>query len=136
MDFEKQMNILESLTQGIPDVDVPIEGAMNVKSRPISEYKVRLAYGDLTLIVAMIRDYVKEMDFRRDNGTLGINPLEYESYYRPKFMGMAQRISEQINYDYDVQVQKCIKKLSKQDNSDVGEEALALTMKRSGQKNA
>lgn len=128
---EGQMTLWNTLEKEFPDVDVLIKGAVNLKARPISEFSVRLAYGELTLIIAMIRDYIKEMDNRKENGTLGISPVEYEYYYRPKFLTMAERISQQINYDYDAQVEKCRKKMLKSSgNSDVGEEALALTFKR------
>ncbi len=132
---EKQLAVWALLAEDFPDEDVQIEGAVNLKSRPISEHKVRLAYGELTLIVAMIRDYIKELDERRENRTIGINPLEYDVYYRPKFLNIAERISKQINYSYEAQVEKCIKKMSKQSSSDVGEEALALAMKRGNTQN-
>lgn len=129
--IEDQMKLWDELTKDVPDEDVPVEGAVNLKSRPISEFKVRLAYGELTLIIAMIRDYIKELDTRLENGTLNMNEVEYQYYYRPKFLAMADRISQQINYDYDKQVEKCRKKMLKgSSNSDVGEEALALTFKR------
>lgn len=129
--IEGQMKLWDELTKDVPDEDVPIEGAVNLKSRPISEFKVRLAYGELTLIIAMIRDYIRELDTRLENGTLNMNEVEYQYYYRPKFLAMADRISQQINYDYDKQVEKCRKKMLKgSSNSDVGEEALALTFKR------
>lgn len=129
--IEGQMKLWDELTKDVPDEDVPIEGAVNLKSRPISEFKVRLAYGELTLIIAMIRDYIRELDTRLENGTLNMNEVEYQYYYRPKFLAMADRISQQINYDYDKQVEKCRKKMLKgSSNSDIGEEALALTFKR------
>lgn len=129
--IEGQMELWDELTKDVSDEDVPIEGAVNLKSRPISEFKVRLAYGELTLIIAMIRDYIRELDTRLENGTLNMNEVEYQYYYRPKFLAMADRISQQINYDYDKQVEKCKKKMLKgSSNSDVGEEALALTFKR------
>lgn len=130
INIDKQFTIWELLSEDFPDEEVSIEGAVNTRSRPISEFKVRLAYGELTLIVAMLRDYVKELDKRLDDGTIGINPLEYEVYYRPKFMNMAERISKQINYNYDEQLEKCLKKMEKHNNSDVGEEALALAARR------
>lgn len=129
--IEGQMKLWDELTKDVPDEDVPIEGAVNLKSKPISEFKVRLAYGELTLIIAMIHDYIRELDTRLENGTLNMNEVEYQYYYRPKFLAMADRISQQINYDYDKQVEKCRKKMLKgNSNSDVGEEALALTFKR------
>ena len=40
------------------------------------------------------------------------------------------RLSEQIEYDYDAALEKCKKKLEKKENySDVGEEAMALAVK-------
>ncbi len=129
--IEERMKLLEALTKDAPDGEVPVEGAVNLKAKPISEYKVRLAYGELTLIVAMLRDYVKELDNRLEAGTLNMNETEYQCYYRPKFMTLADRISHQIDYDYDKQVEKCRKKMQKGDSSsDIGEEALALTFKR------
>ena len=113
-----------------PKVEVPIEGIVNLKTMPISHYKVSLAYGDLRLIVAILRDYVKGCDKLKELGKLPCNEIEYDAYYRSKFMQIADRISEQIEYDYDAQVKKCLKKLGKVDNSDIGEEALALAMKR------
>ena len=128
---EKQMQFWNTLSQEFPDEDVQIEGAVNLKSRPVSEHKVCLAYGELTLLVAMLRDYVKELDERREAGTIGLNPLEYDVYYRPKFMNMADRISKQIGYDYDTQLEKCLKKAqTPQKNSDVGEDALTLASKK------
>lgn len=127
---DKQFKIWELLSEDFPDEEVPIEGAVNLRKKPISNFKVRLAYGELTLIVAMIRDYVKELDQRKTAGTLGINDLEYEHYYRPKFLNMAERISKQINYNYDEQLEKCLKKMEKHNNSNVGEEALTLAAKR------
>ena len=110
--------------------EIEIEGAINVHSMPISDYKVRLSYGDLKLIVAMMRDYVRTLDNLKEEGNLPLNEIEYDAYYRPKFMSIADGISKQIDYDYDKQMENCIKKLNKVDNSDVGEEALALAMKR------
>lgn len=130
INIDKQFTIWELLSEDFPDEEVPIEGAVNTRSRPISEFKVRLAYGELTLIVAMLRDYVKELDKRLDDGTIGLNPLEYEAYYRPKFINIAERISKQINYNYDEQLEKCLKKMEKHNNSDVGEEALTLAARR------
>lgn len=121
----------DELTKDAPDEDVPIKGAVNLNSRPISEYEVKLAYGDLTMIIAMIRDYIKGLDQMCEDGDLRLNRIEYEAYYRKKYLGIAERISEQIEYDYDKQLEKCLKKANKVDNSDIGEEAIALTIKRS-----
>lgn len=69
-------------------------------------------------------------------GDLPINEIEYEAFYRNKFLKIANKISEQIDYDYDKQLQNCLKKAQKADNSDVGEEALSLALKRGAIKKA
>lgn len=125
-----QLELLDLIQNEAPEEDVKITGVVNLKSKPISNYEVSLAYGELTLIIAVLRDYVKGLDKLLEIGELPINEIEYESYYRAKFLKIANRISEQIEYDYDKQREKCLKKLAKTDNSDVGEEALALALKR------
>lgn len=124
--FDEMKNIDETT----PEELVPIDGVVNLKTMPISHYKVNLTYGDLKLVVAILRDYVKGCDKLKELGKLPCNEIEYDAYYRNKFMKIAENISEQIEYDYDAQLKKCLKKLNKVDNSDVGEEALALAMKR------
>lgn len=129
MDIGQQLSLFDMMTDKEKDVDVPIEGAVNLKARPISDFKVRLAYGDLTLLVAMCRDYVKGLD-RLSKEELPVNAIEWEAYYRKKFLQIAENISNQIDYDYDKHLEKCLKKLDKVDNSDIGEEALTLTLRR------
>ena len=105
---------------------VNVSGVINLKSRPISHYDVSLAYGDLVLIVAMLRDYVRTLD------ELKGEDIQYRAYYRNKFLRMAERISEQIEYDYDKAYEKCNKKKEKE--SDIGEEAMLLALKRGAKK--
>ena len=119
------------MQKDVPDEEVEINGVVNLKTMPVSHYKVSLNYGDLTLIVAILRDYVMGFDQMLNENILPINEIEYEAYYRKKFLQIADRISEQIEYDYDKMRQKCIKKAGKVDNSDIGEEALVMAMKKS-----
>lgn len=98
-----------------------ITNVINLKSRPISHHDVSLAYGDLVLIVAMLRDYVKALDEVKGED------ITYRAYYRNKFMRIAQRIQEQIGYDYDKALEKCNKK---EKQSDVGEDAMLLMLKK------
>lgn len=129
--IEEQLKLWDELTKDVPVEEVPIEGVVNLKSSPISDFKVRLAYGDLTLIIAMIRDYIRMLDEEFENGTLRVNEYQYQCYYRAKYLAVAERISQQIDYDYDKQVEICKKKMIKGgSNSDVGEESLSLTFKR------
>ena len=102
---------------------VMIEKAINLKL--MCDYVVSCSYGDIVLIICMLRDYVKMLDEVRSD-------IQWEAYYRDKFIKMADRLSEQIEYDYDAALEKCRKKLwQKESSSDVGEEATALAIKRS-----
>ena len=130
MDKSQQCALWYMFFLDAPEEEVPIEGVVKLKSIPISNYKVRLAYGDLTLIIAMIHDYIKDLDDMNADGTLKINKIEYEAYYRKKFLEIADRISEQIEYDYDKQLAKCLKKLKKQSHSDIGEDAMVMAVKQ------
>ena len=103
------------------DREIEIKGAINPK-KSLKEIEVRLSYGDLTLIVAMIRDYVRGLDEVKQDD------IQWQAYYRNKFWDMAEKISDQIGYDYDAALQKCLKKQEKE--SDVGEDALILALKK------
>ncbi len=126
-----QLDLFEMLENGVPEEVVKINGVVNLKTMPISHYEVSLCYGDLALIIAILRDYVRGLDKLLEVGELPINEIEYEVYYRNKFLAIASQISEQIEYDYNEKRKKCLKKLAKVDNSDIGEEALSLALKRS-----
>lgn len=102
---------------------VMIEKAINLKM--MCDYVVSCSYGDIVLIICMLHDYVKMLDKIRGDD------IQWGVYYRKKFMGMADRFSRQIEYDYDAAVEKCRKKQEKEErDSDIGEEAAALTVKR------
>ncbi len=101
---------------------VMIEKAINLKS--MCDYVVSCSYGDIVLIICMLHDYVKMLDEIRSD-------IQWEVYYREKFIKMADRLSEQIEYDYDAALEKCKKKLEQKESaSDVGEEAIALAIKQ------
>ena len=121
---EPLFDYLETLKE--KDEPVYVKGAVNLKSKPISHYEVTASYGDIVLLISMCRDYVKALDeVRRDS-------IDWQAYYRKKFMGIADRLQEQIGYDYDAAVKKCRKKADKREsNSDIGEDALLLALKRS-----
>lgn len=119
------LQIMENLAEDVADL-VEIEGALNVKTFPISEYKVRLAYGDLTLIVAMIEDYIKGLDSIREDD------IQWECYYRNKFKSISEKIQKQIEYDYEAKLKKCLK--AKEKNNDIGEDALVLAIKKAPKK--
>lgn len=101
---------------------VMIEKAINL--RLLCDYVVSCSYGDVVLIICMLHDYVKMLDELREDD------IVYQAYYREKFMKMADRLAEQIGYDYDVAVEKCKKKLQKKESSsDVGADAMDLAIK-------
>ena len=72
---------------------VMIEKAINL--RLLCDYVVSCSYGDIVLIICMLHDYVKMLD------EIKAEDIQYQAYYRGKFMKMADRLAEQIGYDYD-----------------------------------
>ncbi|MDE6517443.1 MAG: hypothetical protein K2L18_06320 [Acetatifactor sp.] len=101
---------------------VMIEKAINL--RLMCDYAVSCSYRDLVLIICMLHDYVKMLDEVR------ADDIQYQAYYRMKFMNMADRLAEQIDYDYEKQLEKCQKKMNaKGKYDDIGEDAVVLAMK-------
>jgi len=128
MDRQKQLWFFFQFLQEVEkelskeeEKQVMIEKAINL--RLMCDYVVSCSYGDVVLIICMLRDYVKMLDEIRSD-------IQWEAYYREKFIKMADRLSEQIGYDYDAALEKCRKKLGqKESSSDVGGEALELAAK-------
>ncbi|MCD7824563.1 MAG: hypothetical protein LUH14_01125 [Clostridiaceae bacterium] len=99
---------------------VMIEKAINLKL--MCDYVVSCSYGDIVLIICMLHDYVKMLDEVRSD-------IQREAYYREKFIKMADRLSEQIEYDYEAAVEKCRKKSGQKERvDDVDEDALYLAV--------
>jgi hypothetical protein len=117
--FFQFLKEVENQLSGKEEKQVMIENAVNLKL--MCDYAVSCSYGDIVLIICMLHDYVKMLDEIRDD-------IQWKAYYRGKFITIAERLSEQINYDYDTAVKRC-RKQEKQ-NSDVGEDAMALIVKR------
>lgn len=106
---------------------IMIEKAINLKL--LCDYVVSCSYGDIVLIICMLHDYVKMLDEVRNDD------IQWKAYYRNKFATMADRLAEQIGYDYDLAVEKCRKKREKQEhNSDIGEDAMVLAVRSGGTK--
>ena len=120
---------LEEIEKEIPEdlkeKEVSIRGAHNLKAPGIPEYEVRMAYGDIVLMISVLYLYLRDQEKIRTE-----EDILWNSYYKGKFQKMADRLSEQIGYDYWKAYERCQKKQEKQDNSDIGEEAMALTVKR------
>lgn len=128
MDIDGQISIWDMMSQG--EEEVKINGALNVHSTgKIKPFEVTLTTGDLTLIVAMIEDYIKGLDVIKETD------IQWQVYYRKKFKGISEKIQKQIAYDYEKALKKCLKEADKENNSDIGDEAMAL-MIRKAQKEA
>lgn len=109
------------------DDPVQIKKVINIKT--LKDFEVTCSYGDVVLIISMLRDYVRGLDEIKKGS------LDWEAYYRNKFMKMADRLSEQIGYDYDKALEKCFKKAEKAaKDDDIGEEALILALKKGNAK--
>lgn len=119
--FFQFLQMVEKELSKEAEKQVMIEKAINL--RLMCDYVVSCSYGDIVLIICMLRDYVRMLDEVRSD-------IQWEVYYREKFLKMADRLSEQIEYNYDAAVEKCKKKLGQEkSSSDVGEEAMALAVK-------
>ena len=107
---------------------VMIEKAINL--RLMCDYVVSCSYYDVVLIICMLHDYINMLD------EIKADDVFYQAYYRGVFTKMADRLAEQIEYDYEMQLEKCKKKMeAKERKDDVGEDAMALAVKYSGRGN-
>lgn len=100
--FFQFLKEVENQLSGKEKKQVMIENAINLKL--MCDYVVSCSYGDIVLIICMLRDYVKMLDEVRSD-------IQWKVYYREKFIKMADRFSEQIEYDYDTALEKCRKKI-------------------------
>ncbi len=105
---------------------VMIEGAINLKD--MCDHVVTCSRGDIVLIISMLHDYVKMLDEMR-------NTIQWEAYYRGKFLNLADRLSKQIHYDYEAAVKKCQKNQEREaKESDIGSDGVSLTAGWKGRK--
>ncbi len=118
-----QVSILDEIEK-MENKDAPVEIKRAINIKTLKEFEVSCSYGDIVLIIAMLRDYVKGLDEIKDGEIL------WEVYYRKKFLEIANRLSEQIDYDYDKALKNCLKSAEKESKSDIGGEAISLMLKR------
>lgn len=128
MDKEENLKELTDLLDGAErdmkkedaDKQVEIEHCINIKT--LSDFKVSCSYRDVVFIICILKEYVK---------LIGDREGFTWDYYREQFSKLADRLSEQIEYDYDKQMERCRKQMQKKEkNDDVGEDAMALAVKR------
>lgn len=102
------------------DKQVEVEHCINIKKS--CDYKVSCSYRDIVFMICILKEYLKLIE--------GKEGFTWE-YYREQFSKMANRLSAQIEYDYERQMDRCLKKMGKRErNDDVGEDAMALAVKR------
>ena len=113
---------VEKEMAGKNEKQVMIEKAINLQL--MCDYVVSCSYGDIVLIICMLHDYIRMLDDIKEDD------IWYQSYYRDKLAKMADRLAEQIGYDYDKAMEKCRKKRQRDDNSDVGEDGLTQLVRK------
>lgn len=87
-------------------------------------------YGDIYKTVNALRDYVRLLESVCDQWELtGFHRATYE-YHAEKLRKIADKLQAGIGYDYDKAVERCKRKrVKKSHSSDVGEDALLLTVR-------
>ncbi len=119
-----QLNLFEFLSNtgdSIPEMKVKIEGVINTRSYPMSDFKVQSTYRDIFYIINMLDDYVNMLtqpDRKRDFHT---------DYMITQFERISRELSEQICLDKEKMYKRCQKKAEK---SDIGEDAFNLLMSK------
>ncbi len=121
--LESLADLLKKTEQSIKDEadkEVEVEHCINVKK--MCDYKVSCSYGDIVFIICILKGYLK---LTKDKEGM------MWDYYREEFAKLANKLSIQIEYDYENQFEKCRKKMSKKvSDNDIGGEAMDLAIKR------
>ena len=121
--LEALTDILKDADQAIKDnanKEVELEHCINIKR--MCDYKISCSYGDIVFIICILKDYLKLIEEKE--GVMW-------DYYKEKFSKLADKLSVQIEYDYEKQMEKCKKKMgTKTSDDDIGGEAMALAVKR------
>ena len=112
----------ESGIQKEADKQVKVEHCINIKT--LCDYEVSCSYGDMVFVICILKDYLKLLAEKEGH---------IWDYYRGRFAKLADKLSAQIGYDYEKQLEKSRKKLEAiEKQNDIGEDAIALAVKRSG----
>lgn len=105
---------------------VMIEHAVNL--RLFCDYVVSCSYLDIVLIIGLLHHYIHLLDSTQDT-------ILWRAYYRKKFLDMQERLSVQIEYDYEKALEKCRKKSGQTETNemqkDYGEDGMTQLL-RSG----
>lgn len=125
MDRSRHLDSLAELLDGAEkdirqeaDRQVEVEHCINIKT--LRDFKVFCSYGDMVFIICILKDYLKIIAEKEGH---------IWDYYRDRFAKLADKLAEQIGYDYEKQLEKCRKKMEgKESRSNIGEDAMALAV--------
>lgn len=125
MDRSRHLDSLAELLDGAEkdirqeaDRQVEVEHCINIKT--LCDFKVSCSYGDTVFIICILKDYLKIIAEKEGH---------IWDYYRDRFAKLADKLAEQIGYDYEKQLEKCQKKMDGRENrSNIGEDAMALAV--------
>lgn len=141
------MNPENNPADNMPKLPMEIYGHVLMQSAEIDEYQkqeltlsyvdldgsheLKTCYGDVLKTINALMDYTRMLDIVCDQWELtGFHRATYE-YHAGKLREIADKFQKAIGYDYAATVEKCRKKKAmKQAYSDVGEDALALAVRR------
>lgn len=94
------------------------------------EHTFKTCYGNLCKTVNALMDYARILELACEQWQLqGYHRALYE-YQAEKLREIAGKYGEGIGYDYAAAVEKCRKKQARKSDSDVGEEAMALLVRK------
>lgn len=123
------LNLMDELEKEIRNPKpVNVQGCIEFTMKTGAlEHTVESNTRDMCLIVDMLHDYVRRLE-----QTDSKDPRK--DYYIERFKSMAKSFSEQLDYDYEDRLEKCLKKSAagqsdESDQSDVGGDAFAYLMK-------
>ncbi len=92
---------------------------------------IKTCYGDICKIVNALRDYARMLRMTCDEwGLRGFHRATYECH-ADALERISKKFQAGIGYDYDTAVEKCRRKQAKkQQDDDIGEEAMVLALRK------
>lgn len=114
---ENFLKWLKETSGEMQDTSVKINGVVDMRSCPISEYRIESTYRDIFLIINMLDDYVRIFETLPDRSFI-------TDYYLNQFSRISESLSKQIQLDKEKMYVRCRRQTSKED--DTGKDALEL----------
>lgn len=94
------------------------------------DHSFTTCYGNLCKTVNALMDYARILELVCEQWQLQGYPRAIYEYQAEKLREIAGKYGEGIGYDYAAAVEKCRKKQARKNDSDVGEEAMALLVRK------